>query len=101
MSKAAGSTGSAPRPRGRRTEDMRLRQRSSPDVRILATRAKLPRSSSRGGSMRVLGTAGAVMLAVLALSAGAGAITYGVPDGNGHPAVGALLAQQPYSDGTW
>ena len=23
------------------------------------------------------------------------------PDGNGHPEVGALLAQQAYSDGTW
>jgi V8-like Glu-specific endopeptidase len=35
------------------------------------------------------------------LSGSAGAITYGVPDGNGHPEVGALLAQQAYSDGTW
>src|SRR6266568_4642957 len=25
----------------------------------------------------------------------------GVPDGNGHPEVGALLAQQAFSDGTW
>ncbi|MEK6192506.1 MAG: trypsin-like serine protease [Chloroflexota bacterium] len=33
--------------------------------------------------------------------AGAGAITYGLPDGNGHPEVGALLAPQAYSDGTW
>jgi V8-like Glu-specific endopeptidase len=33
--------------------------------------------------------------------AGAGAITNGVPDGNGHPEVGALLAQQAFSDGTW
>ena len=30
-----------------------------------------------------------------------GAITNGAPDGNGHPEVGALLAQQAYSDGTW
>jgi secreted trypsin-like serine protease len=37
----------------------------------------------------------------LALAAAAGAITYGVPDGNGHPEVGALLAQQAFSDGTW
>jgi V8-like Glu-specific endopeptidase len=39
--------------------------------------------------------------AVLALAAGANAITYGVPDGNGHPEVGALLAQHAFSDGTW
>jgi hypothetical protein len=38
---------------------------------------------------------------VLALAAPAGAITYGTSDGNGHPEVGALLAPQPYSDGTW
>ncbi|TML74506.1 MAG: serine protease, partial [Actinobacteria bacterium] len=30
---------------------------------------------------------------LLVLAGGAGAITYGVPDGNGHPEVGALLAQ--------
>jgi hypothetical protein len=29
------------------------------------------------------------------------AITNGGPDGSGHPAVGALLAQQAFSDGTW
>jgi Trypsin len=39
--------------------------------------------------------------AALALAAGAAAITYGEPDGNGHPEVGALLAPQAYSDGTW
>jgi len=32
---------------------------------------------------------------------GASAITNGAPDGNGHPQVGALLAQQAYPDGTW
>ncbi len=37
----------------------------------------------------------------LACATSAGAITYGVPDGNGHPEVGALLAPVPYSDGTW
>lgn len=31
----------------------------------------------------------------------ANAITYGAPDGIAHPEVGALLAPQPYSDGTW
>jgi V8-like Glu-specific endopeptidase len=29
------------------------------------------------------------------------AITYGEPDGNGHPNVGGLVAAQAYSDGTW
>lgn len=29
------------------------------------------------------------------------AITNGVPDGNGHPNVGGLVAGQAYSDGTW
>jgi hypothetical protein len=38
---------------------------------------------------------------VLVFAAGAAAITYGQPDGNGHPEVGALLAPQAYSDGTW
>jgi V8-like Glu-specific endopeptidase len=38
---------------------------------------------------------------ITALAVPASAITYGKPDGNGHPAVGALLAQQAYSDGTW
>lgn len=35
------------------------------------------------------------------LAAAAYAITGGGPDGNGHPEVGALLAQQAFSDGTW
>jgi hypothetical protein len=41
------------------------------------------------------------LLAALVLATPAGAITYGTPDGNGHPEVGALLAPQAYSDGTW
>jgi hypothetical protein len=41
------------------------------------------------------------VVALLLVAAPAGAITYGVPDGSGHPEVGALLAQQAYSDGTW
>jgi len=45
--------------------------------------------------------AGAALLATLVAATGASAITYGVPDGNGHPEVGALLAQQAFSDGTW
>src|SRR5215467_3252694 len=52
--------------------------------------------------MRRVSLAGAaVIVAALAFAAPAGAITYGAPDGNGHPEVGALLAPQPYSDGTW
>src|SRR5215468_4331005 len=43
----------------------------------------------------------AAIVAALTFAAPAGAITNGVPDGNGHPEVGALLAPQPYSDGTW
>ncbi len=49
---------------------------------------------------RVLAVSLAVA-AMLMLAVGAEAITNGVPDGNGHPEVGALLAQQAYSDGTW
>ena len=45
--------------------------------------------------------AGIAILASLVLAAPAGAITYGTPDGNRHPQVGALLAPQAYSDGTW
>src|SRR3954471_359421 len=51
--------------------------------------------------MRRLFAVGAAVLVSLVVTAGAGAITYGEPDGNGHPAVGALLAPQAYSDGTW
>jgi hypothetical protein len=37
----------------------------------------------------------AACAAMLAFAVPAGAITYGTPDGNGHPEVGALLAPQP------
>jgi secreted trypsin-like serine protease len=43
----------------------------------------------------------AAAVSVLVLAAGAGAVVYGVPDGEGHPNVGALLAPQAYSDGSW
>ena len=46
-------------------------------------------------------TALVTLVAALAVVAVSSAITYGVPDGNGHPEVGALLAPQAYSDGTW
>lgn len=41
------------------------------------------------------------VVAVLASMSPAVAIVYGVPDGEGHPEVGALLAPVAYSDGTW
>jgi secreted trypsin-like serine protease len=41
-------------------------------------------------------------LVALALTAvPADAITYGSPDGDGHPNVGGLIAPEAYSDGTW
>ena len=51
--------------------------------------------------MRRVLAAGVAMFGMLVFAQGAGAITYGVPDGDGHPEVGALLAQQAFSDGTW
>jgi len=51
--------------------------------------------------MRTLAPALAAVAAALVLTVAAGAITYGVPDGDGHPEVGALLAPVAYSDGTW
>src|SRR3954468_17293418 len=43
----------------------------------------------------------AAILASFAFAAPAGAITFGAPDGNGHPNVGGLVAAEAYSDGTW
>jgi secreted trypsin-like serine protease len=43
----------------------------------------------------------AALLATLVAAPAASAITNGVPDGNGHPNVGGLVAPEPYSDGTW
>jgi hypothetical protein len=51
--------------------------------------------------MRRLTAAAAAVAAVLTLAGAALAITYGAPDGNRHPNVGALLAPEAYSDGTW
>jgi trypsin len=50
---------------------------------------------------RVIATGLGVIAMVVLAAGGANAITYGEPDGNGHPEVGALLAPQAYSDGTW
>jgi hypothetical protein len=46
----------------------------------------------------VLAAAAAV---VLGTASPGSAITYGAPDGNGHPAVGGLVSATQYSDGTW
>jgi hypothetical protein len=51
--------------------------------------------------MRITLIAAVVGAAVLAVGSPAAAITYGTPDGNTHPEVGALIADQAYSDGTW
>src|SRR6266516_169729 len=50
---------------------------------------------------RLLTAAAAALIATLAASAPAGAITYGTTDGTGHPNVGGLVAATQYSDGTW
>jgi hypothetical protein len=50
---------------------------------------------------RVIVAAVAAAIVVLSLSSSAGAIVNGVPDGEAHPAVGALLAPVAFSDGTW
>jgi len=42
----------------------------------------------------------ALLGATLVFAATGAAITNGVPDGNAHPEVGALLAQHAFSDGT-
>jgi secreted trypsin-like serine protease len=49
----------------------------------------------------LLGTAAAAAFAVTLTVGRADAITNGSPDGDAHPAVGALVADQAYSDGTW
>jgi hypothetical protein len=51
--------------------------------------------------MRKALAATAAAVSLLVFAGGAAAITYGEPDLNGHPNVGALLAPQAYSDGTW
>jgi secreted trypsin-like serine protease len=49
---------------------------------------------------RLIPAVAALAAALVAVTAG-GAITYGTLDGSRHPEVGALLAPQAYSDGTW
>ena len=50
---------------------------------------------------RALTFTGAAVAAALIAATPAKAVVYGAPDGNAHPEVGGLLAQQAYSDGTW
>jgi hypothetical protein len=45
--------------------------------------------------------AAVAVLVFVALGGTASAVVYGEADGNDHPNVGALLAPQAYSDGTW
>ncbi|MDQ1436502.1 MAG: hypothetical protein QOK43_131 [Acidimicrobiaceae bacterium] len=56
------------------------------------------RLTNRLAFMAVTAAAAAI---IAVASSPAGAITYGAPDGNGHPAVGALVQATPYSDGTY
>lgn len=51
--------------------------------------------------MRTLVPTFVALCAALVFAAAGGAITNGEPDGTAHPEVGALLAPQAYSDGTW
>lgn len=51
--------------------------------------------------MRSVFLVAAAVVATVVFAGGAAAITNGAPDGDGHPEVGALLAQQAFSDGTW
>jgi hypothetical protein len=50
---------------------------------------------------KVLSAGVAGLIAAVAITGPAAAITNGAPDGNRHPQVGALLAPTAYSDGTW
>ena len=63
--------------------------------------APQPRLESRGSHAHRTITAAGSARGRARLVAVSSAITYGVPDGNGHPEVGAMLAPQAYSDGTW
>jgi Trypsin len=51
--------------------------------------------------MRSIFALAGALLASLVAAPSATAITNGVPDGQGHPNVGGLVAPEPYPDGTW
>src|SRR5689334_11236206 len=67
-------------------------------IRPAASRPRRYRASMR---TRIALVALTVVALVTATGGSAWAITNGVPDGNTHPQVGALVADQAYSDGTW
>src|SRR5689334_1197819 len=67
-------------------------------IRPAASRPRRYRASMR---TRIALVALTVVALVTAAAGSAWAITNGVPDGNTHPEVGALIADQAYSDGTW
>lgn len=46
-------------------------------------------------------TAGLIAVLSLAIAGPVSAITYGTPDGNGHPNTGGLVSPTQYEDGTW
>jgi V8-like Glu-specific endopeptidase len=72
---------------------------SKPD---LGPQAAQRSSGNRRPAIRKPFLVAAVTTVLLAATGSpAGAITYGVPDGNTHPEVGALIADHAYSDGTW
>ena len=50
---------------------------------------------------RIILVVAALTVSLAASASPAWAITYGVPDANTHPEVGALIADHAYSDGTW
>jgi V8-like Glu-specific endopeptidase len=50
---------------------------------------------------RQLGAGAFALLATLFVVGGAQGIVGGMPDGNGHPEVGSLIAQKAFADGTW
>ena len=51
--------------------------------------------------LRIVLAALVATAAALLTATSAQAVTYGSPDGNAHPAVGGLVADSAYSDGTW
>src|SRR5215204_3183006 len=64
-------------------------------------RIRIRERGTREETMRKAIAGTLTTLAALVMAAPAGAITNGSADGNRHPEVGAMLAQQARSDGTW
>jgi V8-like Glu-specific endopeptidase len=76
-------------------------KRSPFQARYPASHLSIRYRQNLGGKQVKRLVVAAALLAALATAPAAMAITYGAPDGNGHPEVGALLAPTAYSDGTW